>query len=388
MIPFYSKRNQVYPALRQGRPTVEKYFSDMEDWAREASLYDALKGKLSLPHVLHAEPGLLIMEYAPYPALLEVLEEQERTAFSPEPWQALSAWLRRCHQLCGRLPSEGNLRNFLWDARGHQIIGLDLERYRQIPLEQCGAAIAAALLEYVPADTPVKRQATSLLAHEFPISDSALSSARQRLLEYRREKRMAPCSGVVLAGGASRRMGTRKANLLLAGRSLLAWQVEKLRMLGIQDIMLSGKDCQELPGTRVIPDELPGRGPLGGLYSCFHAAENARCLVLSVDTPLVPCAALAKLCKAHMAGITLLRCSGEAEPLIGVYDTALEEAILPLIKTQGASVRALCHFMAPAYFDYTGPEEFLLNCNTPQQFSRALKIVQDYGHFLLSTGCL
>lgn len=384
MIPFYSKRNQVYPALRQGRPVVEKYFSDMEDWAREASLYDTLQGKLSLPHVLHAEPGLLVMEHVPYPTLLEVLEEQERTTFSPEPWQTLPAWLRRCRQMCGRLPSEGNLRNFLWDARSNQIVGLDLEGYHPMSLERCGASIAAALLEYAPTDTPVKRQATSVLVRKFQISDPVLADARRRLLEYRKDKRTAPFSGVVLAGGSSRRMGTSKANLLLEGKSLLARQVEKLRMLEIRDIMLSGKNCPELPGTRVIPDELPGRGPLGGLYSCFRAAENTRCLVLSVDTPLVPCAALAKLCKAHIAGITLLRCNGEAEPLVGVYDTALEEVILPLIKTQGAPVRALCHAAALAYFEYTGPEEFLLNCNTPQQFSEALKIARDYARSLLS----
>lgn len=112
---------------------------------------------------------------------------------------------------------------------------------------------------------------------------------------------------------------------------------------------------------------------IGGLYSCFRAAKDNRCLVLSVDTPLVPCAALAKLCKAHINGITLLRHSGKAEPLIGVYDTALESMILPLIKTQGASARALYHSAVPAYFDYTGPEEFLLNCNAPQQFSEAFK---------------
>lgn len=57
MIPFYSKRNQVYPVLRQGHPAVEKYFADMEDWSREISLYDTLGGKLSLPRILHSEPG-------------------------------------------------------------------------------------------------------------------------------------------------------------------------------------------------------------------------------------------------------------------------------------------------------------------------------------------
>ena len=66
------------------------------------------------------------------------------------------------------------------------------------PPEQCGANIAAALLEYIPADTPAKRQAASLLAHEFQISDSALSIAIQEISKgYRRQKtsRRSPMDG-------------------------------------------------------------------------------------------------------------------------------------------------------------------------------------------------
>ena len=40
-------------------------------------------------------------------------------------------------------------------------------------------------------------------------------------------------SGVVLAGGRSRRMGTKKADLKLGGRTLAEIQVQKLRNLGI-----------------------------------------------------------------------------------------------------------------------------------------------------------
>ena len=219
----------------------------------------------------------------------------------------------------------------MWDAEGERIIGLDLERYYLEPFDMCGASIAAALLEYTPADTPVKCQAAALLARELHIPDSVLSRARRQLVEYRQGKHMPPLSGIVLAGGASRRMGSQKAGLLLEGKSFLTWQVEKFQMLGIRDIMLSGKDCPELPGTRVIPDELPERGPLGGLYSCFRAAENSQCMVLSVDTPLIPCSALAKLCGTHRSGITLLRYAGKAEPLIGIYDTSLERTIFPLL---------------------------------------------------------
>lgn len=178
-------------------------------------------------------------------------------------------------------------------------------------------------------------------------------------------------------GGASRRMGANKAELLLEGKSLLAWQVEKLQALGIRDILPSGKDCPKLPGARVIPGELPGRGPLGGLYPCSCSTENARCLVLSVDTPLVPCSVLTGLCRAHASGATLLRHAGRVEPLIGVYDASLAQTILPLIGKRGAPAKALIQSAAPSYFDYTGPEEFLHNCNTPQEFAEACRIAQD-----------
>lgn len=376
MIPFFSKRNQVYPVLWQGRPAVEKHFTEMKDWSQEIALYTVLENMIPLPSVLHKEPGFLVTEYIPQPTFLEVLESQEKTVFASEPWLALSGWMQHCHHLCGQLPSEGNLRNYLWDASGSRVLGLDLECYRPMSLELCGASIVAALLAYEPADTPVKQQAATLLLRELQVSEAALNDAQKRLCEYRQDKRAIPISGIVLAGGVSRRMGTGKAELLLEGRPLLAWQVEKLQTLGISDILLSGKNCLELPGTKIIPDELPDRGPLGGLYSCFRTAENPHCLVLSVDTPLVPCSALAKLCRTHVSGITLLRYKGEAEPLIGVYDKSLDRSILPMISEHGAPVRSLIRQVSCKYFDYLGPAELLLNCNTPQEFSNIQRIAK------------
>lgn len=377
MIPFFSKRNQVYPVLRQNRPAVEKHFADMEDWARETSLYAALAGRISLVPALYTEPGLLVTEYVSLPTLLDTLEAQERTGFSPEPWLALTSWIRRCFDSCGQLPSDGNLRNFLWDASEYHVLGLDLEGFRPLSLEQSGALLAAAALTYDPADTVVKRQAAGVLVRELQISDTSLAEAQRRLADFRRGKAWIPMSGVVLAGGASRRMGTCKAELELEGKALLDWQVEKMQALGIKDILLSGKDCFPIPGARVVADEYPDRGPLGGLYSCFRAARHTRCLILSVDTPLVPAAALAKLCRTHTKGeITCLRHAGKPEPLIGVYDTDLKNLIGPLIKEKGAAVRTLERLVPYAYFDYLGPAEYLLNCNTPRQFIQIQRLVK------------
>lgn len=176
-------------------------------------------------------------------------------------------------------------------------------------------------------------------------------------------------SGAVLSGGASRRMGRDKASLRLGGKTLLECQVEKLRALGIRDILLSGDRCPHLPGTRVIPDVLPGRGPLGGIHACLLAARHPACLVVSVDVPLVPPSALKGLGKAYQGGVCALRHPGGEEPLIAVYESGLAEVILPLIAHGGAPVRALKERVPWSFWDYTGPGELLRNCNTPEEFA-------------------
>ena len=68
--------------------------------------------------------------------------------------------------------------------------------------------------------------------------------------------RNAGVSAVILAGGFSVRMGCDKANLPFGSVTMLEHQAQKLRMLGIEDIMISGSE-RELAGTRCVPDIYP-----------------------------------------------------------------------------------------------------------------------------------
>lgn len=376
MIRFFSRRNQVYPVLWQGRRAVEKHFVSLEDWRREEMLYLLLQSALPLPEVLERRPGCLTLGFCPAPTLLDVLEKQEASAFSPLPWQALAAWLKRCHSLCGRLPVDGNLRNFLWDGR--QVVGLDLESFYAAALSGCGAGVIASLLAYEPAGTSVKERAAALLAAELGVSDRAVDAAQKALACRRRSQTARAFSGIVLAGGMSRRMGRCKAELPLQGKSLLQWQVEKLRSLGVQDILISGESRSPLPDVRTIPDIFPGRGPLGGLHACLREAEAPQCVVLSVDTPLVPVNVLSQLCRSYQEGVAVLRCGEKEEPLIGIYSSGLSEKIAPLIRDGGAPVRKLKEICRLDLFDYLGPAEYLQNCNTPQNFQAVERLLANY----------
>ncbi|MBR3585763.1 MAG: NTP transferase domain-containing protein, partial [Oscillospiraceae bacterium] len=79
-------------------------------------------------------------------------------------------------------------------------------------------------------------------------------------------------SGIVLAGGFSKRMGTDKAELKLGGMTLLELQVRKLQQIGITDIMVSGYG-KPVEGTRAIEDIYPHKGPMSGIHACLKAAK-------------------------------------------------------------------------------------------------------------------
>lgn len=183
-------------------------------------------------------------------------------------------------------------------------------------------------------------------------------------------------TAIILAGGKSSRMGVDKAFMELDGKTLLHRQIEKVVKLGVRDILISGPKSMRVPVWPVIPDVYPDCGPIGGIHACLSAASSEACLVLSVDTPLVPVEELEKLCNSHMEGFTLLCNKGKAEPLIGVYDSKIAPTLEKMIKEGQYSVRALSQYFSVQLVPYTGPEEYLCNCNTPEDFQRMLELLK------------
>lgn len=361
---FFSKRNQVYPVLLPTGIGVQKHFADPGDWDRECAIHRQLRDWSGCARVLDTAPQVITTQWYPGPTLLEELLRQEQEGFQEAPWLALAQWLQECQERCGSLPEDGNLRNFLWsDGR---IIGIDLESYTPQSMETCAADIIGRLSLYDPPGTAVKDRACALLQHQLQVSEDQIRIAKCKILQRRASLPQRAVSGIILAGGRSSRMGCDKSQLTLGTETLLQRQIRKLHALGITDILISGPHQE--PGTRSVADIYPGRGPLGGLHACLAAAANPVCLVLSVDVPLVPVSILDRLCRAHRAGITVLSHNGLEEPLIGVYDRDLAASIEPLIAQRGVSVRHLAGLTHWSAFPYHGPDSYLCNCNTPEDY--------------------
>ncbi|MEK7449057.1 MAG: molybdenum cofactor guanylyltransferase [Planctomycetota bacterium] len=114
-------------------------------------------------------------------------------------------------------------------------------------------------------------------------------------------------SGIILAGGESRRLGQDKAFLTLGSKTLTEIIRDKLKsVLGEAELIISanqlekyknfkrlspavaGTDSSPLRrGEKIVPDVFPERSSLNGIYSSLRAAENFYGFVIACDLPLV-----------------------------------------------------------------------------------------------------
>jgi molybdopterin-guanine dinucleotide biosynthesis protein A len=129
-------------------------------------------------------------------------------------------------------------------------------------------------------------------------------------------------SAVILAGGQSRRMGRDKAFLEIDGKTLLARQLETVRVAGAAEMFISGRVDADYSafGCRVLPDQFTDAGPLAGVEAALAVATNPLLLVLAVDLPGITAKLLFQLkagCPEKAGAIP--RVGKNLEPLAAFY---------------------------------------------------------------------
>jgi molybdopterin-guanine dinucleotide biosynthesis protein A len=114
-------------------------------------------------------------------------------------------------------------------------------------------------------------------------------------------RRFSEVSGFVLAGGASRRMGVDKARLPLGSERMVDRQIRLLRAICRSVSIIGPPDKFADTGVQVYDDEIPGKGPLGGIHTGLRRARTEFSLFLSCDMPLMEERFLRYLCEQALA---------------------------------------------------------------------------------------
>lgn len=140
-------------------------------------------------------------------------------------------------------------------------------------------------------------------------------------------------TGILLAGGKSRRMGREKGVLKIGKRYLFQYPLKVLEAL-CDEILISTCDKFSLPVEYPkVCDEVGGIGPMGGIFSCLKRSSNDLNIVLSYDLPLVNEALVSYLIQERGSYDIILPSlqRNKLEPLCGIYRKKVAETLEDLI---------------------------------------------------------
>ena len=192
-------------------------------------------------------------------------------------------------------------------------------------------------------------------------------------------------TGVVLAGGKSRRMGRDKRFLDVGGQALLKRVCETMASLFTECLLSVAEPSPELEGMghRLVVDEIPDCASLGGLYTGLLAATNSRIFVVACDMPFITHTTIQRILElSEDYDVVMARLATGLQPMHAVYSKACLPSIQRMMKNSTLKIQMLAQTpslktkivnekeVAPT------PEELLsfLNINTPMDLEMARKL--------------
>ena len=192
---------------------------------------------------------------------------------------------------------------------------------------------------------------------------------------------METIAAFILAGGASRRMGTDKSQLILEGQSFVERIAAKLGAITM-NVVVVGKSSPASATLQHVPDIYPQWGALGGVHTALASCAAPWSLIVACDFPFVTAELFVRLAslRADFEAVAPVQSDGIPQPLCGLYQTApcLERAE-QLINSGERKPIALLQSVRTRWVPFTeiedlpGAERFFDNINTPEDYDRIVE---------------
>lgn len=179
-------------------------------------------------------------------------------------------------------------------------------------------------------------------------------------------------AAAILAGGRARRMdGVNKGALVIGRTAIIDRQLETLGEVA-SDIFVVGRSDVNWTsrGLRVIADEIPNAGPLGGIYTAIMRSSCERTLVVACDMPFLSGAFLRELAAVRDADLVIPRHARGYEPLCAIYSRACAADIRDRLAHGLNEASRLPDGLRVTEIDVDN-DRFFVNVNTPHDYERA-----------------
>lgn len=192
-------------------------------------------------------------------------------------------------------------------------------------------------------------------------------------------------TGVILAGGESRRMGYKnKALFTFHGEALIQRQVRTMKQLCSEVIVVTNNPMDYLPlldsSVRIITDYVAGKGPMSGMHAAFTLAKKKLLWLVACDMPFINTSAAKLLLQNKMYNDACLPyVDGRLHPLFGIYDKGCLPKITESIELGRYRLVDFLNYIRVQQLDenhflsHQISLDFLFNMNTPDSYEEALQ---------------
>lgn len=185
---------------------------------------------------------------------------------------------------------------------------------------------------------------------------------------------------VILAGGASRRMGEDKAMLSFGGGTLLSHALARISAQS-GPVIISRHDGEnaEFAGAPVVTDGCREHdGPLSGILSAlrhFEGQPASHIASVAVDTPFFPTDFVARLQAAVPAPgeIIAARSNGRAHPVFALWPVVLADVLAAWLADGNRRLMGFLERHPHRFVDFgmDGEHDPFFNINTPEELEQA-----------------
>ena len=191
---------------------------------------------------------------------------------------------------------------------------------------------------------------------------------------------------IVLAGGKSLRLGRNKVLETVGNRSLLYQTISRVNPLCSEVIIVTVQEqvipqLASHPELKIVTDIIPGKGPLGGIYTGLVTSDSFQNLVVACDMPFLN-ESLLRYMLDISAGfdIVIPRVGKLVEPLHAIYTKSCLAIAEELIKQDNLCIYELFSSVRIRYveveeIDRFDPEHLsFFNINTEADLKKAREL--------------
>ena len=187
-----------------------------------------------------------------------------------------------------------------------------------------------------------------------------------------------PITGVILAGGQGRRMGSVDKGLqMLRGKPMVQWVLERVAPQ-VDEILINANqniEHYQALGRRVVPDEIGGfAGPLAGLHRGLSAAQHELIATVPCDSPFLPLDLIARLYAAlseQQADLAVARTGDQPHPVFCLCRKTVLPGLTAFLASGGRKIDAWYAALHVAEVQFDDEADAFSNINTVNELRSA-----------------